>query len=146
MIILLIMWRWVYRPLLKTMDERSAKIADGLAFAKTAEAHMAEALHEKDRLVREAQLEARRFMEEAQAKADALRQEKLMQTKKEIEAIVAETKEQITHEREEAFRVLRGDIASLVTLATEKVIQRLGDAERHALVTQAIQEVDQERV
>lgn len=145
-IILLIMWRWVYRPLMKKMDERSQKIAEGLAFSETAEKQLAQALHDKDRIIREAQTEVRRLMEEANVKAEALRHEKLVQTKKEIEVIVAETKEQIANERNEAYRALQGDIANLVTLATEKVIKNLDEQSRRSLVAQAVKQVEQEQL
>lgn len=141
-IVLFVMWRFVYKPLLKKMDERAKKINDGLAFAKEADARLSDASAEKDRLVRDAKAEAHALMERAKTNAEAMRQEKLAQAKSEIEKVIAEAKEQIKSERASSFDALKQDIADLVTLATGKVAGGIDEKTQRNLVQGAIREID----
>lgn len=142
LIILLVMWRWVYKPLMKKMDERAKRIDNGLVFSREADVRLAEARSEKGRIVNEAKAEAHTLMEQASTKAEAMRQEKLSQAKTEIEKVIAEAKEQIKTERATAFEALKGDIAQLVTLATAKVAGEMDEKAQRSLVKMAIKEVD----
>jgi F-type H+-transporting ATPase subunit b len=142
-VVLFVMWRWVYRPLVKMMDARTKKIEDGLQFSKEAERRMAEAQVERDAMLQETRLKVHQTMDEATKKAEAMRHEKLAQAKTEIEKVVAETKAQIKAEREAAMDTLRSEVASLVTLATAKVAGKLDDKTQHKLVEQAITEIEQ---
>lgn len=142
-LVLVVMWLFVFRPLMKKMDERAKKISDGLAFAKNADFKLSEASAEKDRIVREAKAEAHALMEQASVKAEAIRQDKLAQAKAEIEKVISEAKEQIKNERTSSFTALKQDVAELVALATEKVSgQKLDEKGQKALIQSAIKEVE----
>lgn len=141
-IVLFVMWRFVYRPLLQIMDKRSKEIRDGLKHAQDAKVRLADAQTEKERILKDARTEAQNFIKEAQEKADALRQEKMNQAKAEIEKIVAETKLQIRQERDAAFAALKGEIGSLVTLAMGKVMTKIDPATHRELIQEAVKEIE----
>ncbi len=140
-IVVFVMWKWVYTPLLAMMDKRTKEITDGLKNAKDAKKNLTEAEAERDRLVQEARAAGHALLEDAQAKAEALRQSKLAETKQEIEKVVTEAKERISGERDAAFSALQKDIADMVALATEKVALELDDKQQHTLITKAINEI-----
>lgn len=142
-IILAIMWRFVYRPLMKKMDERAKKIGDGLRFSDEADARLREAAKEKEDLIRDARAQSKALIEEATVKAEVMRQEKLVQAKTEIEKVISEAKQQIADERAASFKALQHDIADLVTQATTKVVTGLEDKDQRALIKQAIKEIEQ---
>lgn len=141
-IVLFVMWRWVYKPLMQKMDERAKKISDGLVFSQKADVRLSEAELEKEKVVQSAKAEAHVLMEQASAKAEALRHEKLAQAKTEIEKIITEAKEQIKNERTSAFDALKKDVADLVTLATAKVVSGIDAKTQRGLVQNAIKEIE----
>ncbi len=140
-IVLVVMWKWVYTPLLKIMDKRAKDIADGLANAKRAESALVDAQAEKDRIVSDARAEAHALIEETRAKAEAIRAEKMTLAKKEIETAVEEAKERIKGEKLAAFESLKGEIGNLVALATEKVASGINDKDRKTLVEKAVSDL-----
>lgn len=142
-IVLLVMWRWVYRPLMKAMDDRSKEIQDGLKNAEHAGRDRKAAANEREDILRAARSEAQGLIMEAQARADAMHREKMAQARQEIEKIISEAKTQISSERELAFASLRTDMARLVTLATGKIAGGMSEEEQHARIGEALKEIDQ---
>lgn len=141
-IVLFIMWRFVYRPLLALMDKRAKEIKDGLKHAQDAKVRLADAQVEKERILKDARIEAQGFIKESQEKAESLRQEKMAQAKAEIEKIIIETKQQIKQEREAAFVALKGEIGVLVNQALEKIVSNLDGETKRRLVDQAIRDLE----
>ncbi|MCC7357204.1 F0F1 ATP synthase subunit B [Candidatus Uhrbacteria bacterium] len=140
-IVLFVMWRFVYRPLLALMDKRTKEIQDGLKHAQDAKVRLADAQAEKERILKDARVAAQEILKETQDKAESLRQEKMSQAKMEIEKIVLETKQQIKEERDAAFVALKGEIGSLVTLAIGKVAQGMNTETHKNLIKDAINEI-----
>jgi F-type H+-transporting ATPase subunit b len=140
-IVIAVMWKWVYKPLLKMMDARAKEIAQGLKDARDAKLRLAEGDAEKEKLIRDARGEGQRLIEEAQSRSEALRQEKLDQTKAEIEKIVLETKERINQEKEATYAALQNDIADLIARATEKVSLKFDESQQRALISEALSEL-----
>lgn len=141
-ILLLIMWRWVYRPLLKKMDERAKKIEDGLQFSEAAAKAKADATVEFERVMSQAKAEAHALLRDTQEKAEALRQERMKQAKAEIEKVALEAKAQIKAERQAAYDALQGDIAGLVAASLTKIAKSMDEKTRKALVHDAIKEME----
>jgi F-type H+-transporting ATPase subunit b len=145
-IIVIVMWRFVYKPLLAMMDSREKEIRKGLTDATDAKKRLSEAEEEKNRLVREANAEAHALLEEARAKVEAVRAEKMAQTKTEIEKIALEAKERIRAEREASFSALRRDIADLVSQATKKVAAGMDEKAHRTEIDRAIADLDKANV
>jgi F-type H+-transporting ATPase subunit b len=141
-VVLIVMWKWVYTPLLKMMEKRSKEIADGLKNAELAQAHLAEAETEKQRIVDEAKGASHVLLEETRAKAEAIRQEKMSLAKKEIEQVVDEAKDRIKAEKQAAFDALKNEIANLVTMTAEKVAQGIDESGQRQLIAKAITEIE----
>lgn len=140
-IVLLVMWRWVYRPLVKMMDARAKEISDGLARGKEAEMLRVDAAAEREEIIREAHARARELSEAAEADAEALRVKKLALAKAEIEKLVDDAKVRIQRERTQTFDELKRETASLVALATQKLAVSLDEKKQRALIAEAIKEL-----
>ena len=142
-IVLFVMWRWVYVPLLAAMDKRSKEIADGLAFAKRSKEELEGASREREETLRAARVETGTLLAEARTKADALREEKLVEAKADIERMTVEAKRQIAAEREAAFADLRKRTADLITDAVSKAVGSASESTKQAMTSQAMKELDQ---
>jgi F-type H+-transporting ATPase subunit b len=124
-VVLFVMWKWVYTPLLKVMDERTAKIEKGLKDAEDSAAALRIAGEEKDRIVAEARAKAKGIIEEANATGEAARQDAVRKAKEEVERVVAQGKERLQSEKQAMLDGAKQELAGLVALATERVV---GDA------------------
>lgn len=140
-IVVFVMWKWVYTPLLAVLDKRNKEIEDGLKNAQEAKQRLADAGTEKENMLKEARVLSNTILDDAQNKADKLRGEKMALAKEEIEKVVTEAKEKIQNERTAAFSALQTDIADLVTEATFKVVSKMDDAERRESIREAIKEL-----
>ena len=141
-IVMFVMWKWVFTPLVALMDKRSKEIADGLKNAELAQAKLAEAEAEKERVIDAARAESNSLLEETRVKADAVRAEKMALAKKEIELVVDEAKERIKGEKQAAFDALKNEIANMVMLTTQKVAASMDEKSRQASVTQAMKDIE----
>jgi F-type H+-transporting ATPase subunit b len=140
-ILVFVMWKWVYVPLMKTMDERSKKIQDGLDFAAQATTELNEAAAERAAVIRDARIEAHALLDDAAAKAELLRKEKIAQSAVEIDKMVADAKVRMAQEREATVSALTSELGALVTLATRKVALGTDEKAREFLVAKAIEDI-----
>lgn len=131
-IILFVMWKWVYVPLLKTLDERTAKIEKGLKDATDAGAAKAEAQKERDALIGTARQESKRIIEEASKAAEAERVDTVEKAKAEVACVVTQGKERLAAEQIALIASVRAEAATLVTLATEKILREKLDGKTDA--------------
>lgn len=141
-VVLLVMWRWVYVPLLAAMDKRSKEISDGLAFAKLSKEELEGAAKEREETMRKARVETTALLAEARTKADALRQEKLAEASTDIERMTAEAKRQIIVEREAAFDDLRKRAADLIEDVVGKAVGAASADAKRDIATHAVKEMD----
>lgn len=121
-VVLFVMWKWVYTPLLKVMDERTAKIEKGLKDAENSAAALRIADEEKDRIVAEARQKAKGIIEEANASGETARQEAVRKAKEEVERVVAQGKDRLQAEKQAMLDGAKQELAGLVALATARVV------------------------
>ncbi|MEK9152659.1 MAG: F0F1 ATP synthase subunit B [Patescibacteria group bacterium] len=129
-VVLFVMWKWVYTPLLKVMDERTAKIEKGLKAAEAGEAVRAEAEAERLKLVSEARSQAKTIIEAAEASAATRRDEMVRKAKTEVEKVVEAGKEAIRTEKEKMVLEVKAEVVELVALAAEKVLGEVVDSDK----------------
>lgn len=145
-IVIFIVWRWVYRPLLRLMDARTARIEQGLADAQQASAERAAAASDRARELKEAQIEADDLLHEAHVAAKKEGDHQIAKAREEAARELATTRARLAHEHDEALDSLKKDLAQLVGLATEKVTREALKADDHrALIRRAIDELPSTR-
>ncbi len=130
LILLYILKRFVYKPMLAFLDERAGKIESGLHNAEAATKRLEEAEKEHKELLAEAQKQARIIVDEALAAAKRRDNEQLEKTKAEVAALLEAGQKNIIEERERALREAKQELGELVVLATEKLAGIKVDAEK----------------
>ncbi len=138
-VVVFVMWRWVYRPLLKVLDERTKKIEKGLKDAEEAAASRQAAGEEKQKIVLEARQKAKDIGEEAAAGAAAERDAAIRKAKEDVARLVALGKEQLADEKARMIEEVRAEIGELVALAVEKIAaEKLDPKKDEALIKKAL--------
>ena len=92
--------RFLYKPILNTLDKRNAAIKKGLKDAALATEALANAEQSKDELLKKTGKEAERILEEAKLQSQLTRDEMMEATKKDIARLLEQAKEQIALERD----------------------------------------------
>lgn len=121
-ILVWLMGKYVYPPLLKTIDERQAKIEAGNKAANVAEQKAVAAKAEVEKLLKQARRDASDVLATAKEEANSVIEAADAKAKARAEHIVAEAHEQLQKDIVAARKTLHNETLELVTLATEKVV------------------------
>ncbi|MFO7169695.1 MAG: F0F1 ATP synthase subunit B [Chloroflexota bacterium] len=123
--VILLVWlltRLLYRPVLNMLNERTRRIQESLQDAERVKEQLANARRDYDAELAKARQEAAGILAQAQERAKAQEQEIIAQARAEAERIRQEAREQAEREREQLLRDLKGQMAELVTLTAARVL------------------------
>jgi F-type H+-transporting ATPase subunit b len=126
-VLLLILWRFLYRPLVKTLDERRGKIAESVQKAEAADRRLAEADAEGKALLAEAGKEAEVLVASGRSHAESQAAEILKKTQEKAEALMSDAEARAEEAKRAALAAGEKEIARAAMLAAEKILK-----EKHA--------------
>ena len=140
-IIVAVLYKWVFTPVGKKLQERHEKVNRALKDAEDIEKQNTAFETWKQQAIQEARKEAAEIVAGAQKDATSAKDAILSQTKQEQAKLVSEARSRIENEQKQAMQQAKSEVADLVTLAAEKVIRaKLDDKKDKELITQAIKE------
>jgi F-type H+-transporting ATPase subunit b len=122
-VLLFILSKYLYRPLMKTIDERRAKIDDGIRKAEAADQRLVEADTEGKGIVAGASKEAQGIVAAARARADEEAGGILKNTHDRVANILADASAQAEEKRRQAILSSEKEIARAAMLAAEKILK-----------------------
>ena len=145
-LVLLLFWRVVLPRLQKTLDERSEAIEGGIAQAENAQAEAKEALEKYNALLAEARAEAASIRDQARTEGTQILQEMKTNAQTEADRIAQSAQAQIEAERHQAVLSLRKEVGNLaLDLASAVVQERLTeDAKAASVVDKLLADLDKE--
>ncbi|HTC52182.1 MAG TPA: F0F1 ATP synthase subunit B [Steroidobacteraceae bacterium] len=123
---------FAWPKILGAMEERSRRIAQGLAAADQGQQSLAQAQVKADEVIREAREHATHIIDQAQKRANELVEQAKSQASAEGARLVASAQSQIQLEATRARESLRKDVAALAVSAASKVLEREIDPRTHA--------------
>jgi F-type H+-transporting ATPase subunit b len=124
--------KYVWPHILNAMEERSRKIAQGLAAAEKGEQELTEARAKADSIVREARERANQIIDQAQHRAGDLVEQAKGAARSEGARLVAAAQQQIELDTSRARESLRREVAGIAVRAASKLLGREIDARTHA--------------
>lgn len=140
-LVVAVLWYFAFRPLAKTMTERTTRIEQSLKNADAVEERLRQADAEYQTVLTNAKKEAEQIIVQAKTLAEQQRVEVVEKTKAEATKIVESGKQQLAAQREQMIASARTELSELVALATEKVIGEKITTERdRTLVERAVKE------
>ncbi|HOY30743.1 MAG TPA: F0F1 ATP synthase subunit B [Bacteroidales bacterium] len=123
LLLLLILGKYAWKPVLKMLKERENKIEDSLKQAEKAHEEMKQLKFSNEELLREAKNERDNILREARIIREKLIEDARMKATEEADRIVESAKESIKYEKLEALTDLKNQIALLSVDIAEKLIQ-----------------------
>lgn len=136
LILFVILYAWVYKPVLGLLEKRRQSIAQGLEDARVAAEARQHAEEEAQKIIADAQAKANEIVREASERAEAVAKEIKAEAEEDIvkarEAALAEAK----LERDRLLADVRGQVAALAMAAAQKIIGEAMDEQRQRALLQ----------
>ena len=132
--------QFVWPPIVKALDERAKKIADGLAAAERGKQDLELATKRSTEALREGKEKAAELIANAEKRGAQLIEEAKLTAKVEADRIVAGAKAEIEQEAVRAKEALREQVATLVVSGAEKILRREINTQAHADILATIKQ------
>lgn len=142
LVILFVLKKFFYKPIVKMLADRKARIAESLQNADTIEEKL-KATEEKSALILDASRKnAEDILSEAKAEAQRIADAAGLEAKAATEQTLKKALEQIASEREKMQKDLEEETMDLVAATVKKVLGRnLKDVERKSLTAKSIADI-----
>ena len=123
--------KFIWPPLLKAMDDRRAKVADGLAASDLAEKELAAAKLSAGEKILEARNKAGEIVEQANQRHSQILDQAKEDATSERQRQVAAAEAEIALATNQAREELRASVASLAVLGASKILEKEVNAQTH---------------
>lgn len=128
LIVLIVLWKFVYKPIVRMLDERSEKIEKSMKQAQEIEKRVSDIEKEKDEIMTNAQKQAQEIIEKAYEQGKVRQEEIISAAKREVERVITKGKEQLAEEKTTMLKEARKDIVDIAVKATTRILQDQVDA------------------
>ena len=139
-ILALFTMRFVWPPIVKALDERAAKIAEGLAAAERGKQSLDLAAKRSAETLREGKEKGAELVTQAEGRAQQIIEEAKVQARLEADKVVAAAKIEIEQEALRVREQLRERVAELAVSGAERILRREIDIKAHADMLNAIKQ------
>jgi F-type H+-transporting ATPase subunit b len=114
---------FLYKPILRIIDERREKIAESVRVANAAQQKLDDAKKESETMVGTAAKEAEGLVAAARARADEKGSEMMKEAQQRSDALMAEAKARAEEEKRRAIAESQREIARAAMMAAEKILR-----------------------
>jgi F-type H+-transporting ATPase subunit b len=144
LLLMFVLTKYAWKPILKAVKERDASIEDALNAAEDAKRSMAELKSNNEDLLNEARVERDVMMKEARGIKDSIIAEAKTTANSEAEKIVNAARESIQHEKMAAITELKNQVAVLSIEIAEKILKdELSSADKQkALIDNVVKDIN----
>ena len=125
---------YLWEPLTQAMENRTKKIADGLAAAEQGQKKIEQATIEFSTRIDEAKSKASSIITDAESKSKNIVEEARVTAREEAQKIAKTSAQQLEQEANAAREKLKDDIVELSLLCAEKVIKKEVNKDTHAQI------------
>ena len=141
-IVLFVLLRlFLYKPVMKMLDERAKRTKDAMELAEAIKKEFEQAKTEVQKQIEKGRLEAQTIITQAMQVGERLKEESRQEATKQAQAIVDRTRSELETERDKIVGDLRREFVDISISAAEKVIKETLDKERHRkLIEETLQE------
>ena len=130
-ILLLVLKRVAWKPILTALDQREAAIKESLEKAEIAKEEAQKVLDENQANLAKAEEESKKIIEQGRVYAEKLKDQMLHESKLQAQKIISDASDEIERKKESAFNELKNQIAEIAVQAAEKILKENIDKERN---------------
>jgi len=145
LVLLALLRKFAWGPLLKMLDERQAAIRRSLEDAQRARQELERVQQQSQQLLASARAEADAVVSQSRADAERLRQELKENARAEAAAIVKNAERQIELQTHQALRQIRQEAVDLsVAIASKLLGRNLSKEDNDRLIQQTLEQFDRQ--
>jgi F-type H+-transporting ATPase subunit b len=130
-ILLLILWKFGFKPITDILEQRERRIRESLEQAEHTRTEAERLLREYEARLEKARQEAQKLIGEGKELGERLKEEIIKKAQAEADKIINEAREQIERDSEQAIAELRAEAATLSIELASKIIERSLRPEDH---------------
>ena len=123
-ILAFVLYKFVFKTVLDTLENRSKAIEKGMHDAKAAEEKLREIEVLRDKRMGETEKQVGVLLERARKDAETMKEEIITTAKTQAEDLLRRTKVQIAEEKEKLMQAVRTDVGALVIQLTSTLLER----------------------
>jgi len=139
LILLFVLYKFAYGPILKMLDNRSKKIEKGLADAEVAGKKLAEMEKKEKEVLQQARVEAQKIAEKSEKQALKNAENIVAVAEEQKEKMLQEAKEQLEVEKKKIVSEAKAEVGALIIQAAEKIIdEKIDTGKDKELIEKAI--------
>jgi F-type H+-transporting ATPase subunit b len=124
LILLFILRRVAWKPILTALNQRETAIKDSLEKAEKAKEEAQKILEENQASLLKAEEESKKIIEQSRVYADKLKDQMIRGSKDQAKKIIEDATSEIERKKEEAFSELRIKVAEIAVQAAEKILNK----------------------
>lgn len=124
--------RWAWPPITKAMQNRQARISDGLAAAERGSQQLQQAAAKADETLKQAKAQAQEIIGAVTKQASQIVEQARAQARSEAERIKEAAQAEAERELARARDELRRKVGDLAVLGAARILRREIDASKHA--------------
>ena len=127
-LVLFVLWKWVYKPLVKILNERTNKIDKSLREAQEIEKRLGETKVEQENILTKSRQEAAIILERAEKEAGEAKDKMMQEAEDKINKQLEVARQKLSEEKEKIAKEIKLEVAGLVEQALEKIVpEHLGE-------------------
>lgn len=124
LILLFLLYKFLYKPILNLLEKRSRKIQKSLEDAKKIKEELKKTEETRNKKMAEVQAQVQKIIEEANKNTEEVKSKTLDHAHQESEKIIKKTQEDIKREKEKMLAEVKEELADLVIKTSSKVIEK----------------------
>lgn len=141
-VLLVLLRKFAYGPILDTLDKRSQHIQDALDQAEKLKTDADTMFAEYSKQLENAKKEANKIVEQGKKISEQIKQEMVEKAKEQSSNLIRQAENEIENKKEEALKELRQNVAMLSVSVAEKVLKKSIDEKEHRrLLEDSMEEV-----
>lgn len=141
LIFLVLFWKFASKPLLNMLDERQARVQEGLEAAQKMQDQLQATAARNDEVLAEARRQAQDILAQAREQGDASIARAREEAAKQSDEYMARAQATLRAETEQARQQLRNEVADLAVLAAGNIVRKeLDPKAQAALIEETLSE------
>ena len=129
-LLLFILKRVAWKPILTALDKRENDIKEALEQAEKAKEEAKKILEANQSNLAKAEEESKKIIEQSRAYAESLKEQLISDSKEQAKKIIEDAASEIQRKKDTAFEELKGQIAEIAVNAAEKIIRESLDEQK----------------
>lgn len=141
-ILLFVLYRFAYKPILEMLEKRSKTIEKGIHDARASEERLKEIEAMRQKMFSETEKEIGKMFEKAKADAEAVKKDLAAQAGASADDLLRRAKAQAAEEKEKMMEDVKKEVVKFIVAASGKILEReFSDSDQKRLADAVAREV-----